>query len=319
MPTQHITRLQCDANTQNQFAIAYTWVIDNYTIGDWNGTAGNLVQFFSDTPGTPAIINLTTIGNINVSYVSFQDISFINGTVYADSTCTNVSGNSGIAWATWAVGSIQNITWTALDVLSDVMIQLSRDNGSTWSTIIADTTNSGTYAWTVTGPATTTAIIQVSGLVYTNPSDGSTIDFTNISSTSDTFAITQSSISYFTAASVNDTVLATSYINQANLITAIQNDFSDSYFASTGQLYRVYVVYTQQDGRQKERLVFNLDNNSNLVAQVSWSTDTRDGTWQKTQIKAFDPDGATHILNRATIGVLEDLTHGSGTMTLNNS
>jgi hypothetical protein len=128
-----------------------------------------------------------------------------------------------------------------------------------------------------------------------------------------------SSISYFTTSSVADTVIATSYINQANLITAIQNDFVDSYFVSTGQLYRVYVYYIHQAGRQQERLVFNLDISNNLVAQISWSTDTRDGTWQKTQIKAFDPDGATHILYRAAIGTLEDLSHSVGVMTLNNS
>ena len=89
----------------------------------------------------------------------------------------------------WLIGSKQNITWTALDVLSDVQIQLSRDNGSTWSTIIADTPNTGAYLWAVTGPITTTALLQIGGLIYTNPVDGSTVDFTNITAISDQFSI----------------------------------------------------------------------------------------------------------------------------------
>jgi hypothetical protein len=126
MSTNHITELQCDPGSQNEFAIAYTWAIDSYTIGDWNGAVGNLVQFFSDTPGTPAIIDLVAIGNVYVTYVSFQDISFINGTVYASSTCTNVSDNSGIVW------SISDTPWILV--------------GGEWRTVInAYKTQSG--AW----------------------------------------------------------------------------------------------------------------------------------------------------------------------------
>lgn len=128
-----------------------------------------------------------------------------------------------------------------------------------------------------------------------------------------------SSISYFTTASIADTIIATTYINKPILIAAIQSDYTDTYFNSTNQLYKVYVYYMHQDGRQQKKLVFNLDIGNNLVAQISWSTYARDGTWQKTQVKAFDPDGATHVLYRAAIGASEDLTHGSGTMTLNNS
>lgn len=45
---------------------------------------------------------------------------------------------------------------------------------------MADTTNSGNYIWTITGPDTTQALIKVSGLNYTDPDDQSQIDFSDI-------------------------------------------------------------------------------------------------------------------------------------------
>jgi hypothetical protein len=89
----------------------------------------------------------------------------------------------------WLVGSIQNITWSFTDVLSDVIIEISRDNGSSWSTIVANTPNTGTYLWVVPEPATTQGLIQIGGLIYTNPTDGSTIDFTDVTAVSEQFSI----------------------------------------------------------------------------------------------------------------------------------
>jgi hypothetical protein len=61
----------------------------------------------------------------------------------------------------WAVGSNQTINWTSAGVTGNVSIGLSRDGGSSWTTIIASTHNDGSQAWTVTGPATTRAKIKV--------------------------------------------------------------------------------------------------------------------------------------------------------------
>jgi hypothetical protein len=94
MAINHIVELICDPGSQNDFAIADTWVIDSYNSGDWTGTTGNLVIFDSDTPGSPVSVDISAIGIIYVSYFSAQDINFVGGTVYYDSTCTNVSGNT---------------------------------------------------------------------------------------------------------------------------------------------------------------------------------------------------------------------------------
>ncbi len=50
--------------------------------------------------------------------------------------------------------------------LANVKIELSTNNGSTWSTIIASTLNTGNYNWTVSGSISNTCLLRIS-----DPSD----------------------------------------------------------------------------------------------------------------------------------------------------
>ena len=118
----------------------------------------------------------------------------------------------------------------------------------------------------------------------------------------------------FNTGSVTTDVDATSTIDSSALVTAIQNKGADTYFDTTSELGKVYVYYTHEDGRQEKKLIHE---GSPLTATVSWSQYARDGTWEKSQVKAFDHDGATTFLYRADIGTSEDLTHSDGTTTLN--
>jgi hypothetical protein len=212
----------------------------------------------------------------------------------------------------WNIGTTQTITWTSLDVLSDVEIQISRNGGTSWSVLVADTPNTGTYSWVVTGPVTAQGLFQVNGLIWTNPMDGSQIDFTNVTALSDPFSILSSgSINYFPVSSVSDGTSVLTYVNASVLISSIQNDFSDSLFNSASKIGKVYVYY--QNGRQQKKVRYN----STLVSSISWSTNANDGTWQKTHIKVFDNDGAIHVLNRNSISVSEDLYHSNDAITLN--
>ena len=212
----------------------------------------------------------------------------------------------------WSIGTTQTITWTSLDVLSDVEIQISRDGGTTWSVLVADTPNTGMYQWVVTGPATAQGLFQVNGLVWTNPIDGSQIEFTSVSALSDPFSITSLvSNNYFPVSSVSDGTSVLTYVNAPVLIASIQNDSPDSLFNNVYSIGKVYVYY--QNGRQQKKIRFN----SSLASSTSWSPNAHDGTWQKTHIKVFDNDGAVHVLNRNSISISEDLVHSSGAMSLN--
>ena len=62
----------------------------------------------------------------------------------------------------WQVDSTQNITWTTLGSIDDVKIELQRTAGGDWTTIIASTTNDGSYPWPVTSPTTSTAKVKLS-------------------------------------------------------------------------------------------------------------------------------------------------------------
>jgi hypothetical protein len=65
-----------------------------------------------------------------------------------------------------AIGPSRSISWSHnLGALESVNIEVSRDGGNTWVTLASGVANSGnasgTFGWTVTGPATTTARIRV--------------------------------------------------------------------------------------------------------------------------------------------------------------
>jgi hypothetical protein len=93
----HISRLICDPGSENEFDSSNSYVFDAYEREDFDGELGDLVYFYSDIPGTQVILDLSTIGDISVSFIDFQDINFINGTVYVDNTCVwEGQNNSGI-------------------------------------------------------------------------------------------------------------------------------------------------------------------------------------------------------------------------------
>ena len=73
-------------------------------------------------------------------------------------TMTVVSPNGG---DNWEIGTIQNITWTSDGLSGQVKIELSRDGGTTWRTIVYSTPNDGSQPWKVIGQATTEARIRV--------------------------------------------------------------------------------------------------------------------------------------------------------------
>lgn len=78
-------------------------------------------------------------------------------------TVTNPNTNTN-----WAIGSIKKIKWS--HNIGNVIptysrVELSRNNGATWEVLAPDVlngSNSGIYAWTVTGPAATSALVRVS-------------------------------------------------------------------------------------------------------------------------------------------------------------
>ena len=76
---------------------------------------------------------------------------------------------------TWANGNSHNITWDHSGAaLANVKLELSTNNGTAYSDIIASTSNDGTYEWTVSGSASEECLVRIS-----DPAVPSTNDVSN--------------------------------------------------------------------------------------------------------------------------------------------
>lgn len=102
----------------------------------------------------------------------------VNVSLTVDAGVTVTAPNTATSWR---ASTKQNITFSHKLGVGHVMnIEVSRDAGATWSLITTYTTTSatsGTYAWTVSGPATNRALIRVSSASNPLVSDTSDVVF----------------------------------------------------------------------------------------------------------------------------------------------
>jgi hypothetical protein len=82
--------------------------------------------------------------------------------------------------ASWTIGTARTITWTTnLLPTSTVKLELSRNGGSTYTTLASTAPNSGSFAWTPTGPASTNAKLRVSANGFSASGVSSTFSLVN--------------------------------------------------------------------------------------------------------------------------------------------
>ena len=72
----------------------------------------------------------------------------------------------------------RTIIWTANGLSGNATIELARDGGAIWDTIVDSTPIAGNKTWKVTGPASTHARIRVSSVSNNNVYAVSANDFT---------------------------------------------------------------------------------------------------------------------------------------------
>jgi subtilisin family serine protease len=96
--------------------------------------------------------------------------------VAAASGYTITSPNGG---ETWFTGETHSITWTTASVTGNVKLELNRSYpAGTWETIVASISNTGSYSWPVTAPASAVARIRVSSVTTPAINDISDNNFT---------------------------------------------------------------------------------------------------------------------------------------------
>jgi phosphodiesterase/alkaline phosphatase D-like protein len=150
---------------------------------EWGKTTGYGFETRHQTVKHPRIFVAILTNLTPGTRYHFRAVAVGNGTSYGDDksfttapgpTITVTFPNGG---ESWAAGTNQPITWTSSGVTGPVRIHLSRNGGSTWTTIIATTSNDGSQAWSVTGPATTQARIKVVSIANSDVFDISDADF----------------------------------------------------------------------------------------------------------------------------------------------
>jgi hypothetical protein len=78
----------------------------------------------------------------------------------------------------WQIGSNQTLQWSSTNLTGNVKLELSRDGGTGWETLFASVANSGSQVWAVSGPATTSVLLRITGVENPNISDISDSVFT---------------------------------------------------------------------------------------------------------------------------------------------
>jgi hypothetical protein len=81
-----------------------------------------------------------------------------------------VSPNGG---ESWDAGSSHAVTWTVDATLGPMKIEYSTNNGATWTTVVASTPNTGTYAWTLPNMPSASCRIRISEAADGDPADSS--------------------------------------------------------------------------------------------------------------------------------------------------
>ena len=78
----------------------------------------------------------------------------------------------------WQIGSNQTLQWSSTNLTGNVKLELSRNGGTGWETLFASVANSGSQVWAVSGLATTSALLRITGVENPNISDISDSVFT---------------------------------------------------------------------------------------------------------------------------------------------
>ena len=143
--SQNIQNVKIDISTNN----GTSW---NNIISSTPASSGQAnwlipVQFSSDE----CLIRICDVQTQTICDES--DNTFI---IQPVSSVTVISPNGG---EFWLIGSTQDINWTS-EAVTDVRIDLSLNNGASWTSIVDSTPSIGIYSWEVS-PATTSALCLI--------------------------------------------------------------------------------------------------------------------------------------------------------------
>ncbi len=127
----------------------------------------------STTPSSLRYGGLTTTPPIDISNISVSGSNITAAISLAQ--LPNIAVLAPNGGESWAVGSSQTIRWTSYQVTGLLNIYLKRSPTETWVRIGPNVSNTGSFRWTVTGPATSTAKILVQNAAATIKDSSQTV------------------------------------------------------------------------------------------------------------------------------------------------
>ena len=191
---------------------------------------GTYAWTIPNTPSTTCLVRVSDASNAATSDVS--DAVF---TITATPTVTVTSPNGT---ESWAGGSSHNITWTSTGTIANVKIEYSTNSGSSYATVIASTTNNGTYAWTIPNTPSTTCLVRVSDASNAATSDVSDAVFTITATPSVTVTSPNGAESWVGNSSHNITWTSTGTIANVKI----------EYSTNSGSSYTTVIATTANNG-----------------------------------------------------------------------
>ncbi len=142
----------------------------NTIIASTTASTGTYSWTVPNTPTAQALVRISDASN-----PATNDLSNATFTIAAIPSVSVVSPNGG---ENWSVGSAQSITWTSSEV-TNVKIEYSTNNGSSWSTIVSSTPAlANSYSWIVPNTPTTQGLVRISDTANAGTSDVSNASFT---------------------------------------------------------------------------------------------------------------------------------------------
>ena len=143
-----VTNVKIEYTTDN--GAAWIPIIESTSAssGSYNWTIPN-------TPSTNCKVRISNVDNSTTNDVSDNAFTISSATP-ASITVTYPNGGES-----WRSGSTQNITWTSSGV-TNVKIEYTTDNSTSWSTIIESTSASlGSYTWTIPNTLSTQCKVKI--------------------------------------------------------------------------------------------------------------------------------------------------------------
>jgi hypothetical protein len=184
-PNANFTVTLSPASAQT-VTVAYATANGTATVGsDFTATSGTLTYTPGQTSKTIAVPILggtvpepTETFVVNLSGATNATIATAQGTGTIQDNDGTMTVTAPTGSSNWTIGSTRTISWTNnLGATATVRLEVSRDDGNTWSVIAASVQNSsasgGSFSWVVTGPATANGRIRASWTANTNVTDNS--------------------------------------------------------------------------------------------------------------------------------------------------